>query len=148
DFVDLASRGSHSNRQRYFPAAAAIRDALARVVPHDPRADRRRRSHPRSACSGRGDRSVTDSSPPGVTAQHLSKGDGQGTGLNGVPLVGPPGIPGLLGPKGAGKSTFMKLITGQLEPSQGTISVLGEPIWGNPALYFRIGFCPEQDAFY
>jgi ABC-2 type transport system ATP-binding protein len=26
--------------------------------------------------------------------------------------------------------------------------VLGEPIWRNPALYHRIGFCPEQDAFY
>ncbi len=25
---------------------------------------------------------------------------------------------------------------------------IGEPIWGNPALYRRIGFCPEQDAFY
>ena len=60
----------------------------------------------------------------------------------------PPGITGLLGPNGAGKSTFMKLITGQLKPSKGTIKVLGEPIWGNPALYFRIGFCPEQDAFY
>jgi ABC-2 type transport system ATP-binding protein len=55
---------------------------------------------------------------------------------------------GLTGPNGAGKSTFMKLITGQLKPSQGEITVLGEPIWGNPALYFRLGFCPEQDAFY
>ena len=26
--------------------------------------------------------------------------------------------------------------------------MLGEPIWDNPTLYFRIGFCPEQDAFY
>jgi ABC-2 type transport system ATP-binding protein len=26
--------------------------------------------------------------------------------------------------------------------------VLGEPIWANPKLFFRIGFCPEQDAFY
>ena len=60
----------------------------------------------------------------------------------------PPGITGLLGPNGAGKSTFMKLITGQLKPSKGAITVLGEPIWQNPALYFRIGFCPEQDAFY
>jgi ABC-2 type transport system ATP-binding protein len=60
----------------------------------------------------------------------------------------PPGITGLLGPNGAGKSTFMKLITGQLKPSKGTVRVLGEPIWGNPAVYFRIGFCPEQDAFY
>ena len=57
-------------------------------------------------------------------------------------------IYGFLGPNGAGKSTFMKLITGQLAPSKGTITVLGEPIWRNPKLYFRIGFCPEQDAFY
>ena len=42
----------------------------------------------------------------------------------------------------------MKLMTGQLIPSKGSVSVLGEPIWGNPGLYFRIGFCPEQDAFY
>jgi len=42
----------------------------------------------------------------------------------------------------------MKLMTGQLKPSQGTIRVLGEPIWGNPAVFARIGFCPEQDAFY
>ena len=60
----------------------------------------------------------------------------------------PPGITGLLGPNGAGKSTFMKLMTGQLKPSQGTIQVLGEPIWGNPSAFARIGFCPEQDAFY
>src|SRR5262249_18831803 len=65
-----------------------------------------------------------------------------------VTLSVPRGILGLLGPNGAGKSTFMKLMTGQLQPSKGSITVFGEPIWGNPALYFRIGFCPEQDAFY
>jgi len=69
-------------------------------------------------------------------------------GLNDVTLTVPAGITGLLGPNGAGKSTFMKLVTGQLKPSKGAITVLGEPIWQNPALYFRIGFCPEQDAFY
>jgi ABC-2 type transport system ATP-binding protein len=42
----------------------------------------------------------------------------------------------------------MKLITGQLKPSKGSLTVLGEPIWRNPHLYFQIGFCPEQDAFY
>ena len=83
-----------------------------------------------------------------VAADHLSKWYGQVIGLNDVTLTVPPGITGLLGPNGAGKSTFMKLITGQLRPSKGTISVLGEPIWQNPALYYRIGFCPEQDAFY
>jgi ABC-2 type transport system ATP-binding protein len=85
---------------------------------------------------------------PVVAADHLSKWYGQVIGLNDVSVAVPPGITGLLGPNGAGKSTFMKLITGQLRPSKGSIQVLGEPIWRNPALYFRIGFCPEQDSFY
>ena len=83
-----------------------------------------------------------------IATEHLSKWYGQVSGLNDVTVSVPPGITGLLGPNGAGKSTFMKLITGQLKPSKGQVRVLGEPIWGNPALYFRIGFCPEQDAFY
>jgi ABC-2 type transport system ATP-binding protein len=87
-------------------------------------------------------------SEPVVSASHLSKWYGQVIGLNDVTLTVPSGIIGLLGPNGAGKSTFMKLITGQLKPSKGDIKVLGEPIWRNPSLYFRIGFCPEQDAFY
>ena len=83
-----------------------------------------------------------------IGADHLSKWYGQVIGLNDVTLQVPSGITGLLGPNGAGKSTFMKLITGQLAPSKGAITVLGEPIWRNPSLYFRIGLCPEQDAFY
>jgi ABC-2 type transport system ATP-binding protein len=85
---------------------------------------------------------------PVITAEHLSKWYGQVSGLNDVSVRVPPGITGLLGPNGAGKSTFMKLVTGQLKPSKGAIQVFGEPIWGNPALFHRIGFCPEQDAFY
>ncbi len=85
---------------------------------------------------------------PVVTAEHVSKWYGQVIGLNDVSVSVPPGVTGLLGPNGAGKSTFMKLITGQLRPSKGDVKVLGEPIWRNPHLYFQIGFCPEQDAFY
>jgi ABC-2 type transport system ATP-binding protein len=85
---------------------------------------------------------------PIVSAEHVSKWYGQVIGLNDVSVNVPGGITGLLGPNGAGKSTFMKLITGQLKPSKGTVKVLGEPIWGNPHLFFAIGFCPEQDAFY
>jgi ABC-2 type transport system ATP-binding protein len=95
--------------------------------------------------------SVQAAAPPLVNvvgADHLSKWYGQVIGLNDVTVTVPGGITGLLGPNGAGKSTFMKLITGQLKPSKGSITVLGEPIWNNPAQYFRIGFCPEQDAFY
>ena len=85
---------------------------------------------------------------PVIAAEHVSKWYGQVLGLNDVTVNVPAGITGLLGPNGAGKSTFMKLITGQLRPSQGTVRLLGEPIWGNPSLFFRVGFCPEQDAFY
>jgi ABC-2 type transport system ATP-binding protein len=83
-----------------------------------------------------------------IAAERLSKWYGQVSGLNDVTVAVPPGITGLLGPNGAGKSTFMKLVTGQLKPSKGTVRVLGEPIWSNAAIYHRIGFCPEQDAFY
>src|SRR6188472_2962364 len=86
--------------------------------------------------------------PPIVAADHVSKWYGQVIGLNDVSVNVPAGVTGLLGPNGAGKSTFMKLITGQLKPSKGAVKVLGEPIWRNPHLYFRVGFCPEQDAFY
>ena len=83
-----------------------------------------------------------------ITAEHVSKWYGQVSGLNDVILKVPPGITGLLGPNGAGKSTLMKLVTGQLKPSKGVVTVLGEPIWHNPPIFSRIGFCPEQDAFY
>jgi ABC-2 type transport system ATP-binding protein len=91
---------------------------------------------------------VSATGAPIIAADQLSKWYGQVIGLNDVTVSVPPGITGLLGPNGAGKSTFMKLITGQLHPSKGAVTVLGEPIWKNPSLYFRVGFCPEQDAFY
>ena len=61
----------------------------------------------------------------------------------------PPGITGLLGPNGAGKSTFMKLDHRSAQAEQGQRSrCSASRSGGNPQLYFRIGFCPEQDAFY
>jgi ABC-2 type transport system ATP-binding protein len=88
------------------------------------------------------------SAPAIITTEHLSKWYGQVIGLNDVTLDVPPGVTGLLGPNGAGKSTLLKLVTGQLKPSQGRVRVWGESVWGNPGIYVRIGFCPEQDAFY
>ena len=87
-------------------------------------------------------------SAPVVAADRVSKWYGQVIGLNDVSVEVGSGVTGLLGPNGAGKSTFLKLITGQLKPSKGAVRVLGEPIWGNPGLFFRLGFCPEQDSFY
>jgi ABC-2 type transport system ATP-binding protein len=85
---------------------------------------------------------------PIVETDHLSKWYGQVIGLNDVSLAIGAGVTGLLGPNGAGKSTLLKLITGQLKPSKGSVRILGEPVWGNPGIYLRMGLCPEQDAFY
>ncbi|HEX6464499.1 MAG TPA: ABC transporter ATP-binding protein [Vicinamibacterales bacterium] len=105
-------------------------------------------ANPSAAASAASAPPAVAPAPPIVAAEHVSKWYGQVIGLNDVSVTVPQGVTGLLGPNGAGKSTFMKLITGQLKPSKGAVKVLGEPIWRNPDLYFRIGFCPEQDAFY
>src|SRR5207237_6784179 len=41
-----------------------------------------------------------------------------------------------------------QLARGQLRRSEGTVRVLGGPVWDNPALNRLVGLCPEQDAFY
>lgn len=85
---------------------------------------------------------------PIVRADDLSKWYGQVIGLNDVSLEVHPGITGLLGPNGAGKSTFLKLCTGLIRPSKGTIRILGRDPWNNPRLLARLGLAPEHDAFY
>jgi ABC-2 type transport system ATP-binding protein len=85
---------------------------------------------------------------PIIEFDGVSKWYGNVIGLNKLTLHVPPGVTGLLGPNGAGKSTLLQLATGQLRPSQGTVRVLGQGVWDNPALNRLIGLCPEQDAFY
>jgi ABC-2 type transport system ATP-binding protein len=83
-----------------------------------------------------------------IEAVHLSKWYGQVIGLNDVSVTIGPGVTGLLGPNGAGKTTLLRLATGQIKPSQGEVRVFGERVWNNRRALARIGFCPEEDAFY
>ena len=46
-------------------------------------------------------------------------------------------IRGLIGPNGAGKSTIIKMISGILYPSEGTISVMGYTPWDDRKNYVR-----------
>ena len=83
-----------------------------------------------------------------IQTKNLSKWYGNVLGLSDVSLEVERGVTGLLGPNGAGKSTFLKLITGQIKPSIGHVAIQGQDVWNNYPLFGRIGFCPEQDAFY
>lgn len=56
---------------------------------------------------------------------------------------------GFLGPNGAGKSTTMKMITGFLEPTAGTVRVNGRDIVAEPiAVKKSIGYLPEGAPAY
>jgi ABC-type multidrug transport system ATPase subunit len=71
------------------------------------------------------------------------------TALNGIDLDVPSGMFGLLGANGAGKSTFMKILAGLLEPTSGTATLDGENILESPdALWPRLGYLPQEFGFY
>lgn len=56
---------------------------------------------------------------------------------------------GLLGPNGAGKSTTMRMITGYVAPSSGSVRVMGEDMAETPlAARKHIGYLPETPPLY
>lgn len=56
---------------------------------------------------------------------------------------------GFLGPNGAGKSTTMRLLTGFIAPSAGTVRVAGHDIEAEPLAARRsIGYLPESNPLY
>lgn len=60
-----------------------------------------------------------------------------------------PGVFGLLGPNGAGKSTLMNILTGNLEPDEGSILVDGRPVKEMGKSYRDIlGYMPQQQGLY
>ena len=83
-----------------------------------------------------------------VRAVRLTKWYGKVTALSDLSLHLEPGIWGLLGPNGTGKTTFLSLVAGQLKPSLGEVQVCGERPFANPNVLRRIGLCPEADALY
>ncbi len=58
-------------------------------------------------------------------------------------------VVGFLGPNGAGKTTTMRMLTGTLQPDEGTIRFDGVPIDGNlTGAKSRIGYLPEANPLY
>ncbi|MFF2779647.1 ABC transporter ATP-binding protein [Streptomyces sp. NPDC058052] len=79
---------------------------------------------------------------------HVSRWFGNVVAVNDVTMSIGPGVTGLLGPNGAGKSTLINMMGGFLDPSTGSVTLDGEPVWRNESVYRSIGVVPEREAMY
>jgi len=83
-----------------------------------------------------------------IQTSGLTRRFGELTAVDNVTFSVAPGqFFGFLGPNGAGKSTTIKMLTGLLEPSAGSVEILGQP-FGASALDLKrqIGVVPEGMA--
>ncbi len=85
-----------------------------------------------------------------IEVSHVSRNFGDFRAVNDVSFSIPTGqIVGLLGPNGAGKTTTMRMITGFLAPSAGSVKIDGIDITENPVEAKRkIGYMPESAPLY
>ena len=85
-----------------------------------------------------------------IAVQNLTKKYGQLTAVDDVSFEVKQGeIVGLLGHNGAGKTTVMKVMTGFLEPTAGTISVGGVDVTEDRLkVQSQIGYMPENAPLY
>jgi ABC-2 type transport system ATP-binding protein len=85
-----------------------------------------------------------------VTMQGATKRFGDDFALQDVTIAVREGtILGIIGPSGAGKTTFVRLLTGALAPNEGEIRVMGEdPLQFKRQTRERVGYMPQQFALY
>ncbi len=85
-----------------------------------------------------------------IEVTDLRKQFGHLIAVDGVSLtVGRGEVLGFLGPNGAGKSTTMKMITGFLAPTSGSVKICGQAFSANAlAAKQRIGYLPEGAPAY
>jgi len=82
-----------------------------------------------------------------IVFENVSKFYGEVLGVNRISLSIPPGITTLVGPNGSGKTTLMNLLTGLVQPSSGTISVLGLTPGDAAEFFTAVGYCTQFDTF-
>ena len=72
---------------------------------------------------------------------------GEVVALSGLTLEVPPGVTGLVGANGAGKTTMLRLMLGLLHPTSGSMQVLGHDPQREPLVVrSRIGYMPEGEC--
>ena len=83
-----------------------------------------------------------------IVANQVTMKFGEFTALNQLNCAIPDGIIyGLVGSNGAGKSTFLRLISGIYRPYEGEITIDGAPIFNNPAVKQSIVYVPDELYF-
>lgn len=84
-----------------------------------------------------------------IQCSGVSKQFGQVRALEDVNLHVKQGdIFGLVGPDGAGKTTFIRTACGLINPDQGTITLLGYPPGQEDSLSQKLGYMPQRFSLY
>ena len=83
-----------------------------------------------------------------IRAEHLSKAFGEIKAVDNIDIEIPDNsIFGLAGTNGAGKSTFLRLLSGVLKPDQGSIMIDEKPVYEQEEIKREIFFLPDSAYF-
>jgi ABC-2 type transport system ATP-binding protein len=83
-----------------------------------------------------------------IKAENVTKKFGDFTALKELNCTIPEGcIYGLVGSNGAGKSTFLRLVTGIYKPEEGRVTIDGKPVFENSEVKKRFVFVPDELYF-
>ncbi len=83
-----------------------------------------------------------------INAQNLTKRFEDFAALDNISCTIPEGcIYGMVGSNGAGKSTFLRTISGVYRPDRGTVTIDGEPIFENTKKKAEIAYVPDTLYF-
>src|SRR5260370_7323194 len=91
-----------------------------------------------------------DGVPPAIEIRTLRKIYGSKAAVDGLSLSVPRGsFFGFLGPNGAGKSTTIRMLTGLIPPTSGSIALLGMPMPDQELeIKKRIGLVPDESLLF
>ena len=82
-----------------------------------------------------------------VSIANLTHDYGGHVALSGLDVDIPPGVTGLVGANGAGKTTMLRILLGLLHPTSGSVEVLGHDAIADPlSVRAQVGYMPEGPA--